>query len=177
LGLTLILYACGSDAELRADGGDSDSGPMPSSESPSFDEIRRVAQATYGTDLSISLVGPSEVSVGEHAQLTLEISNHGPQIPADYYADVELTSQLSFQGSSANCQEYRPPGGISCSWLPRLSVGDTIAVTIDVDVTDRSPDGTLDVGAKVYPANTWDVVDTDTQNDTTQLQMTVLPPR
>jgi hypothetical protein len=177
LGLTLLVYACGSDAQLRTDGGDSDSGPTPSSESPTLDEIRRVAQAEFGTDLSISLLGPREVSEGERAQLTLAISNHGPNMPLDYYADVELSSQLSFLGSSANCQEYRPPGGISCSGLPHLSVGDAIAVTIDVDVTGRSTDGTLEVDARVYPAETWDVVDTGTDNDTTQLRMTVLPSR
>jgi hypothetical protein len=59
---------------------------------------------------------------------------------------------MSFQASSANCQEYRPPGGIGCSRLPRLAVGDTIDITIDAMVTDSVP-------------------------DESPLDMTVLPPR
>lgn len=168
----LGLAACAAD-----DAATSDSGVVPVTEAPeaaTTSELMRAHQGTFGTDLSVVLDGPTEAAVAERIDLTVTVINHGPKEPLDYHVDVELTSHLQFRSSSANCQEYRPTGGLSCSRLPRLEVGGAFSATITVDVIDGPTDGDVRMRSKVYPSTSW-ITDTDTSNDATERVVSVTP--
>jgi hypothetical protein len=68
-------------------------------------------QGALGTDLSVALEGPQSAAVGEAIELTLMVTNHGPKQPSQYFANVELTPNLTFRTSSKTVRSIGRPAG------------------------------------------------------------------
>jgi hypothetical protein len=111
--------------------------------------------------------------VGERFELTLKVTNHGPNVPAVYFADVELTPNLMFRTSSGKCQEYRPPGGLGCT-IDGVEVGATFEATIGVDVTTRPQAGAVEITSdvKISPKS---IRDTAPANNSARLRIDITP--
>jgi hypothetical protein len=172
-GLALMLWACnGREAHHHAEGS-TDAGlePAASADGANNRDLQRADQSTFGTDLTVSITGPNELAVGDRVELGVTISNDGPGLAIEFQSDIQLPPQLKFSASSANCQEYRPPGGISCT-LPQIEAGHSFDFTISADVTGRPTNGTLAVAANVNLGPVG-VVDTDPSNNATELRITM----
>lgn len=130
-------------------------------------------QSVFGADVSVALAGPQSAALGEVIELTLMVTNHGPKEPTQYFANIELTPNLTFRTSSKNCQEYRPPGGLSCT-IPGVQVGATFEATIGAVVADRPASGVLTVDADVT-ISPKTVQDLEPGNNATQLRINIAP--
>lgn len=165
----LVQGGCGHHVR-RNNEHTADASPAGSTTSSEGTEAR---QSAVGTDLSIALEGPLSARKGERIALTIKVTNHGPKVPAQYIADVELTEHLTFRTSSKNCQEYRPPGGLSCT-ISGVEVGATFEATLGVDVTARPPTDLVEIKAnvKISPDNIRDIAPA---NNSAQLRVVITP--
>lgn len=169
------LISCGQKTQQA---GENAAGATPSSvaaavaQGATTQEGRLAQQSVFGSDLAIALAGPRTAAVGDRLELAITITNHGPKRPP-LSASIELTSHLAFRGSSSNCQEYRPQGGISCT-LPTPNVGETITGIVSADLTTRPADGRVLVTANVG-IGVSDVLDTQPDNNNTELPIEVAP--
>jgi uncharacterized delta-60 repeat protein len=98
------------------------------------DSVAALAGFTGGSaaDVSTTLSGPAAaVAVGQHAQLTLSVSNGGPDLAGDVTAHVHLPAELTFKSAA-------PGSGDSCTGTTDLTctlhgfvAGQSRSVTID----------------------------------------------
>ncbi len=146
----LVLVACvGSRRNALPDASATDSGRVSdetSTQGASRDQMRQAHQATFGTDLATTIRGPNTVAVGDTLEIGVTVANRGPGTAQQVEAAVELPAPLAFRSSSANCQDYRPPGGIRCTLLP-ISAGRAFDFTLRADVAGTAGQSALAVRA------------------------------
>jgi hypothetical protein len=154
-------------------GCDARSVPVGSTPGATLDQMRRARQATFGTDLTISINGPTSAATGERVDVSVTIANRGPGLAQETEVDIELPALLAFRSSSTNCQEYRPPGGIRCTLLP-ISAGHTFEFNVGAQVKGRPDAGLLAINANVTGGPSG-VIDPEPSNNAATLQLVVTP--
>jgi uncharacterized repeat protein (TIGR01451 family) len=169
--------ACGGratprPAANRGDGGRSSADS--STRGATVDQMRQARQATFGTDVALAMRGPARVTVGGSVELVMTVSNRGPGTAQQVEVNLELPAGLTFRSSSANCQEYRPPGGIACT-LPTIGRDRSFQLTLRANLASRPGDDTLLVRASLTsgPAG---VVDPNPTNNASSVRITVVAP-